>query len=498
MHIEYHFVTQKGKLKKVLGMKKADLVVSNGHDYEKELSRIFDQFNSHFWNNELPSSDKIIITFSPTKYALGHLTQAKVWRNTSGNDGKYELNISAYSIGRDIYEVCGTLLHEQVHLYCNINNIHDTSNQGHYHNKSFKKAAENHGLICMKYGNYGYCQTELTEESKKYVDTLNIKRFEYQRNKSNTAQNNLIKYSCPLCQFPKVYVSNNRGINETIFVKCGICNTFLEPYSKGVTFKSMNKLNSIPFKNRIFIVTDGGLDDAIALQYFFTHPKIIQYLQDDKNAVDIRCVSGCVQAYQTYKNTQNLLATVKPENFPHNNIFVTCVPAPYDQAVVPWDGYGIDGVLGLFDETTSIFPSINSNERVSGENMQMLLLSPFTHAYKLLKTYKNPFTLVTAMGGNDIETETEGEEEFNKSFDRYAYNETINICKRNNIHFSPVTMEACQRSDKLLIDVPDYLEPFYKEYQRYCDAYTNQMKKLNLNTACYDLVAAVDYINKLW
>ena len=50
--------------------------VTNSKDIEKELTRIFDRFNHHFWNDELP---EVIITFKPTRNAHGHMTVEKVW-----------------------------------------------------------------------------------------------------------------------------------------------------------------------------------------------------------------------------------------------------------------------------------------------------------------------------------------------------------------------------------------------------------------------------------
>ena len=120
--------------------------IENTKEIGKELTRIFDRFNHHFYNDELP---EVIITFKPTKGAHGHMSTAPVWISETSDD-KYELNISAYTMNRTPQEVCQTLLHEQAHLYNIIHNITDCTSQGRYHNKNFKKTCEEHGLICER------------------------------------------------------------------------------------------------------------------------------------------------------------------------------------------------------------------------------------------------------------------------------------------------------------------------------------------------------------
>ena len=61
--------------------------IENTKEIGKELTRIFDRFNHHFYNDELP---EVIITFKPTKGAHGHMTTAPVWISETSDD-KYEL-----------------------------------------------------------------------------------------------------------------------------------------------------------------------------------------------------------------------------------------------------------------------------------------------------------------------------------------------------------------------------------------------------------------------
>ena len=187
--------------------------IENSKDIEKELTRIFDRFNHHFWNDELPA---VIITFKPTKGAHGHMTTAPVWLSDTAED-KYELNISAYTINRTPQEICETLLHEQVHLYCNIHKIENCTNNGRYHNANFKKVAEDHGLICKKMGYYGWADTELSDDALKYFKRLNIKQFAYHYVKPEPQKGTLKRYQCPECLKTVAWLSSEQNI------LCGDC-----------------------------------------------------------------------------------------------------------------------------------------------------------------------------------------------------------------------------------------------------------------------------------
>ena len=186
--------------------------VSNAKEYAKELTRIFNRFNKHFWDEELP---EVIITFVPTLKALGHMSGSPVWVSEDGSS-KYELNISAYTINRTPDEICATLLHEQVHLYCNIHDIKETSNHNRYHNKRFKKLAEDHGLIVSYAPSIGWSNTELTDKSKAYVKKLNIKTFQYKKDYHRKGSN-LLRFSCPICKGATVYAVTDQH------VLCGDC-----------------------------------------------------------------------------------------------------------------------------------------------------------------------------------------------------------------------------------------------------------------------------------
>lgn len=187
--------------------------IESSKDIEKELTRIFDRFNHHFWNDELPD---VMITFTPIKGTHGHMTSIPVWISDTAED-KYELNISAYTIDRSPQEICATLLHEQCHLYCRVNKIKETSNKHRYHNKKFKQIAEAHGLDCEKHEYLGWTITTLSAEGLKYFKRLNIKQFAYRYEKPKHKKRTLMRYQCPSCKETKAWVASEQNII------CGNC-----------------------------------------------------------------------------------------------------------------------------------------------------------------------------------------------------------------------------------------------------------------------------------
>ena len=139
-----------------------------------KLENLFSKFNEHFYGGELQTP---IITVSPdtTKGAYGWCTSWKAWKQAGSEDkdaGYYEINICAEHLTRKFEELCGTLLHEMVHLWNLQNGVQDTSRGGTYHNKKFKEVAEQHGLIIEQHPKYGWTLTKLNEETKQFINSL--------------------------------------------------------------------------------------------------------------------------------------------------------------------------------------------------------------------------------------------------------------------------------------------------------------------------------------
>ena len=149
-----------------------------------ELNRLFNIFNSKFFNDKL-EQPVIVVQSSRKKRTLGTCSVNRIWIQKASEDtnAKYEISISAEYLNRPIEDICATLIHEMVHLHCGLNNIKDTSNNYVYHNKKFKEQAEARGLIIEHAKTIGWSVTTLKPETREYIQTLNVNQqpFEYYR-----------------------------------------------------------------------------------------------------------------------------------------------------------------------------------------------------------------------------------------------------------------------------------------------------------------------------
>ena len=130
-------------------------------------NKAFEFFNKELFNNELP---KVIITIQTRgrKKCYGWF-----WKNrwTENGNAVHEINMSAENINRTKEDQCETLIHEMLHLHNAIRGINDC-NALQYHNKYFKVAAEEAGLLVMKYPGKGWAMTSLGDIAKKVVDSF--------------------------------------------------------------------------------------------------------------------------------------------------------------------------------------------------------------------------------------------------------------------------------------------------------------------------------------
>ena len=127
-----------------------------------QLNKIYKAVNEYYFNNEL---EPVTITIQSTVKAYGHCSVSKVWTDTDGNKTR-ELNIAAEYMSRPIENVVATMIHEASHIYNLQNGINDTS--GYYHNKRFKKTAEELGHLRIDHDSkYGWTVTSPTDEGEK-------------------------------------------------------------------------------------------------------------------------------------------------------------------------------------------------------------------------------------------------------------------------------------------------------------------------------------------
>lgn len=181
-----------------------------------ELYRIYNALNEQYWENALPEVFITIVpgrkkaksvygTFTPESWAKNEGTEVDEEGNetTKTSDIHHEIAMSAEYFTRPISNWCATLQHEMVHLYCQINNIEDTSNNGVYHNKKFKYHAEKHGLIIEKADVIGWSVTTPSSEFIDFINSLDINEdtFAYfrQTKLADSKTTPKKRFVCPLC-----------------------------------------------------------------------------------------------------------------------------------------------------------------------------------------------------------------------------------------------------------------------------------------------------------
>lgn len=185
----------------------------------KELYRIFKLFNGSLFEDKLEEPVILIQSAKKTR-TLGTCSVDKVWQHKKVEKSqKYEITISAESLQRPISEIAETLLHEMVHLHCSLNDIKDTSNNFVYHNKRYKKAAEEHGLNVEKEQTIGWAYTSLTDKTKGLIESFDIKQsvFNFYRTTFSgiKIKTKTFKYNCPC----GIKISHYKDIA----LICGIC-----------------------------------------------------------------------------------------------------------------------------------------------------------------------------------------------------------------------------------------------------------------------------------
>ena len=129
------------------------------------LNKVFDLLNAEFFESEL---SRPTITIQSTPKAYGHFSlREDTWVSKLG--GTHEINIGAGPLSRPIEEVSATLLHEMVHYYNHIHGIQDCSRGNTYHNRKFREAAEERGLIVTHSDKYGWSHTSPSDRLLEFI-----------------------------------------------------------------------------------------------------------------------------------------------------------------------------------------------------------------------------------------------------------------------------------------------------------------------------------------
>lgn len=217
---------------------------------QEELYRLFSIFNQRYYDNTLSRPIIVVQSNGKSQRSMGWCTNQKVWKDNDTQQTFYEIVVCAEYLFRDVEEICATFLHELVHLYCNQYQLKDTSRGYTYHNKVFKRVAEQHGLVITYDSRIGWSPTKLKETEIEFVrNTVNEsvfvmtrkthKRIPEQPKKkdpetpepvpgdgdgedtSTRPKSSTRKYICPEC---KTIVRATKEVN----IICGDCNVPFE------------------------------------------------------------------------------------------------------------------------------------------------------------------------------------------------------------------------------------------------------------------------------
>lgn len=193
----------------------------------EELHRCFGLFNNHFFEGKLPEP-AITIQTKGKRNAYGWCSTVEFWANADDSVKKYEINLTAEHLDREVPEIMRTLLHEMIHLYNAVNGIKDCSRGGTFHNKRFKEASEKFGFYydAPPDPKYGWSFSKLKPETVELINGWNVDEsaFQLARKVPQPAKkpgSNSYKLECPSCGI-KV-----RAGKPGIKVMCTECETVL-------------------------------------------------------------------------------------------------------------------------------------------------------------------------------------------------------------------------------------------------------------------------------
>lgn len=193
-----------------------------------EIQRLFDSFNSRFYDNKLIQPIITVQTNGKKHRAMGWCSTRKIWKDNIKNEEYFEITICAEYLNRSIEDICSTLLHEMVHLYHFQNGIKDVSRSGMYHNKKFKETAEKKGLIVEYDNSIGWSISTLNNNTKNFLNSLDIDkkafaltRYRNINGEKPTRKHSTRKYICPICGMS---VRATKEVN----IMCGDCDMTME------------------------------------------------------------------------------------------------------------------------------------------------------------------------------------------------------------------------------------------------------------------------------
>lgn len=217
-------------------------------ELQEELYRLYNVFNKRYYEGTLNRPIIVVQGNGKNRRSMGWCTRQKVWKDNNTQQTFYEIAVCGEYLFRDVEEICATLLHELVHLYCNQNQLKDTSRGCGYHNKVFKQVAERHGLHITYDKRIGWSLTEIKETEKDFIrQTVNESAFVLTRSHHKTPtekpkpddpgkedppvnppenpKSSTRKYMCPKC---RASVRATKDVN----IICGDCKIPFEKKEK--------------------------------------------------------------------------------------------------------------------------------------------------------------------------------------------------------------------------------------------------------------------------
>lgn len=149
----------------------------------------------------------------------------KQWSTREG-EAVHEVSISAEYLNEDPVEIAGTVIHELVHVWCNLIGVKDHSKFGR-HNKHFKEYAGIVGLECEKpRDSYGYGYTTVSDDLNHRIRRelqLNVSAFQVFRQPNQKAESTTAKPTAYVCQCTKPV--KIRTTRDDFSIKCNKCGT---------------------------------------------------------------------------------------------------------------------------------------------------------------------------------------------------------------------------------------------------------------------------------
>lgn len=203
-------------------------------DFIIELSSLHHQLNGILFKNELKPV-KIAVENNVRKHkklTLGHFSPREGWI-----DGQMQITIWTLALNGDVNNIIGILVHEMVHQFNYQNGIKDVENNQR-HNKKFRDAALNYGLLSIKktvrgentnsHG-MGFAFTFPSEKLIEIIDTkldfnreaLKLKHtYGIYRDQKKYRTTKRDAYMCPECELIIFCTQNNKSVN----ILCLNCN----------------------------------------------------------------------------------------------------------------------------------------------------------------------------------------------------------------------------------------------------------------------------------